>query len=134
MFSYIKRSDQNLLVLNTLLMLNIAFLPFPAALLGEYITSPDERRTALLVYSGTLVWGGVIYNLLWRYAAHGYRLIDREFEPQFVRRLTRRYLLGPTLYAIAFGLAFFGYGEASLLMCSFLALLYVLPGFTHRAS
>ncbi len=60
-------------------------------------------------------------------------LIDRKLDPQFGQRLTSRYLLGPTLYTLAFGLAVFGYSEASLLMCIFLTLLYVLPGFTHRA-
>ena len=35
-FHYIKRSDRNLLWLNILMMLFVVFIPFPAALLGQY--------------------------------------------------------------------------------------------------
>jgi uncharacterized membrane protein len=130
MFSFIRRADHGLVVLNTLLLLNVVTLPFCAALLAEYIHAPHERQTALLVYTGTLVWGGVVYNALWRYAAHRHRLLDAHADPQMVRMLSRRYLVGPALYLVAFGLAFLN-GVVSLAFCGFLALLYLLPGFTH---
>jgi uncharacterized membrane protein len=131
MFSYIQRADHTLVVLNTLLLLNVVTLPFCAALLGEYIGVSQERRTALLVYTGTLVVGGIIYNALWRYAAHRHRLLDPNIDPLLVRTLSIRYLFGPLLYSVAFVLAFLS-GVMSLIFCGFLALLYLLPGFTHQ--
>jgi len=131
MFSYIRRADHGLVVLNTLLMLNVVTLPFCAALLGASINASQERQTALLVYTGTLVWGSLIYNALWRYAVYRHRLIDPQADPRVVRTLSARYLLGPILYLVAFGLAFVN-GIASLAFCGFLAALYLLPGFTHH--
>lgn len=112
-------------------MLNIAFLPLPAALLGEYINHPAERQAAVLVYSGTLAVGGVLDYLLWRHAARDHRLLAPGLDPVSIRRLTRRYQLGPTLYSLAFILAFFR-GSIGLALCALRAVLYFLPGFTHR--
>ena len=52
-FTYIVRSDHVFLFLNVLLFLMcVAFIPFPTALLAEYIQS-EERTMAVAVYTGT---------------------------------------------------------------------------------
>lgn len=132
MFSYIKRADQMLIVLNLLLLLTVALIPFPAALLAQYIGHPHDQQVAVLVYSGTFALGGVAYNLLWRHAARGHRLLDRDLSPRAVHTLTRRYLLGPALYGAAFLLGLWS-GAASITACIALAVLFVVPGFAHRA-
>ncbi len=43
MFSYIKRSNHALIVLNFLLLLSIVVLPFVAALLALYIGTPEQQ-------------------------------------------------------------------------------------------
>jgi len=131
MFGFIRRADTTLVVLNTLLLLNIAVLPFCAALLAASVTRAHERQAALLVYTGALALGGVVYNALWWYAAHERRLIVARLSPHTVRILTRNYLLGPTLYTVAFALAFVN-GLISLALCVALILLYLTPGFVHR--
>jgi uncharacterized membrane protein len=40
-FKYIKRSDHILLTLNTFFLMCVSFIPFPTALLAEYIREPD---------------------------------------------------------------------------------------------
>jgi uncharacterized membrane protein len=130
MFIFIRRADHALVVLNTLLLLNVVTLPFCAALLGEYIDVPRERQTALIIYTGALVVGGIFYNALWRHAAHDHRLLHPDIDPQLIRRLSGRYLMGPILYTVALGLAFLN-GIASLVACWVLALLYLLPSFAH---
>jgi uncharacterized membrane protein len=130
MFSFIRRTDHTLVILNTLLLLNVATLPFCAALLAEYIDTPHERQVALIVYTGTLVVGGIIYNALWRHAARDHRLLIPDLDPRTVRSMSARYLLGPILYAVALGIAFVN-SIASLVACAALAAAYLIPGFTH---
>ncbi len=45
LFHYIKRADRNLFLLNILFLLCIAFLPFPAAILGEFY----EYQTSIVL-------------------------------------------------------------------------------------
>ncbi|MFL5800940.1 MAG: TMEM175 family protein [Roseiflexaceae bacterium] len=125
LFTLIKRSDQMLLVLNSLLLLGITFVPFPTALLSEYIGEPDQQIAAL-VYSGTFVLTAICFNLLWRYASHKNRLLDPRSDPLAVHAISRQYAFGPLLYLVAFGLAFVS-GVASLALNLLLALFFALP-------
>src|SRR3569833_2292181 len=79
-FTYIVRSDHVLLFLNILFLMCVAFIPFPTALLAEYIES-GESTTAVAVYSGTLAVTASFFTLLWIYAANGYRLVSRALDP-----------------------------------------------------
>jgi uncharacterized membrane protein len=106
MFQYIRRLDHGLVVLNTLLLLCVAVLPFTAALLAEYVRgTPEEQRLAALVYSGTLVVGGVAFNSVWWHALRTQLTESAEATAQ-LRALGRFWLLGPVLYAVAFAVAF----------------------------
>ncbi len=128
LFNLIKRSDNTLMMLNLLLLLVIVFIPFPTALVAQYITNPSQHLAAL-VYSGTNILLAVCFNLLWGYAAHENRLLDKRADPQAVRGITRQYLAGPLLYGITFGLAWVSV-PASLAMIILLAVFFALPGRT----
>ena len=131
MFSYIKRSNHFLIILNLLLLLSVVVIAFTAALLGHYLGTAGQQA-AVMVYSGVLVIGGIFYNLLWWYASQNYRLIDRMLPPEVVRRVTRRYVFGPILYTLAFALSFFWNGTPGLILCILLALIYLLPTVADR--
>lgn len=124
-FSFIERSDHILLFLNTLFLMCVAFIPFPTALLAEYIET-DEQTIAVAVYSGTLAVTAVFFTLLWLYAATNHRLVSRGLDPASLRAMTRRYVAGMFLYIFAFALAFVS-PVASLALIMILALLFVLP-------
>jgi len=80
----------------------VAFIPFPTALLADYLSGTEEHRsTAVAVYSGTLAVTAVFFTLLWLYVAGNYRLVDRSVDPSLLRAMTRRYLLGTLLYILA---------------------------------
>lgn len=130
-FSYIKRSNHFLIILNLLLLLSIVVVAFTAALLGHYIGTAGQQA-AVMIYSGVLVIGGIFYNLLWWYASRNYHLIDRTLQPEVVRRVTRRYIFGPVLYALAFGLSFIWNGTPGLVLCILLAIIYLLPTVADR--
>ena len=124
-FRVIARSDYVFLFLNILFLMCVAFIPFPTALLSEFVGTP-ERTTAVAVYAGTLAVTAVFFTALWLYAAGGYRLVDRSVEPGPLRAMTRRYVLGCLLYLLAFALVFVSVA-ASLALIVALALVFVLP-------
>jgi uncharacterized membrane protein len=124
-FTYIVRSDHVFLFLNILFLMCVAFIPFPTALLAEYIQS-EERTMAVAVYTGTLAVTAVFFTLLWHYAANGHRLVDRNIDPSRLRAMTWRYVAGMVLYAITFALTFVNV-VLSLALVVGLALLFVLP-------
>ena len=131
-FRFIERSDHGLLFLNILFLMCVAFIPFPTALLAEYLERSDsERETAGVIYAGTLAVTAVFFTLLWLYAAAN-RLVDRSLDPSLVRAMTRRYLLGTVAYLLVFLLAFVNVA-ASLILIVILALLFVLPEPGDRA-
>ena len=124
-FRYIARTDHYLVLSNILFLLCVGFLPFPTALLTEYLGHAGER-TAGIVYSGWFFVTALAYNLLWRYPSHGQRLIAADADLRVVASITRRFNLGPPSYLLAFVLSFFS-TIASLVLLLLLALLSVLP-------
>ena len=127
-FRFIARSDHLLLFLNILFLMCVAFIPFPTALLADYLLSPVAERTTTVgaVYAGTLAVTAVFFTLLWLYAAANYRLVNRNLDPSLLRAMTRRYVFGMVAYLVAFALAFVNVA-ASLILIVVLALLFVLP-------
>jgi len=125
MFTHIRRSDHTLLVLNGLLLLGITFVTFPTALVAEYIQHRDAR-TAALVYSGTFVVIAIVWNLLWRYASNGHRLLRHDVDRRTVETITKTYSWAPPMYLISFALAFVSaLGSLSLVLA--MAVFFALP-------
>jgi uncharacterized membrane protein len=102
----ISHVNRPFLVINTLFLMIVAFIPFPTHLLSEYILKPEAARAAAVVYgiTGTLV--AVSFNVLWRYAAGGRRLLRANASARTVDGISRSYLPGPFLYAAATVVAF----------------------------
>jgi uncharacterized membrane protein len=84
--------------------MDITLIPFVTALLAEYLGHPGERAAA--VYSAACLLMAVFFNLLWRRAADGGRLLADDRDPHKVRRITEQYRFGPLLYGAALALAF----------------------------
>jgi uncharacterized membrane protein len=126
MFVLIQRTDRYFLQLSVLFLMFIAFLPFPTAVLAEYLPEAKGRQVAVAAYSASFVCIAVAYNALWWYAAHNGRLLDSNADREAVRTISRRYLLGPMAYGISFLLAFIN-PWASLAMHGLLVGFYILP-------
>lgn len=124
-FKHIARTDHYLILINSLFLLCIGFLPFPTALLSRFLGHPAEGA-AIVVYSGFFLATALSYFLLWWYPSRGGRLIEPGANPRTVRTITSRFRLGPPSYLIAFALAFVS-TTASLLVLLGVALLYLLP-------
>ena len=124
-FRFIARTDHYLILTNLLFLFFVAAIPFPTALMADYL-GHEAERVGVIVYSGWFLLTALSYNLLWRYASTGSRLLDPDADPAAVSAITRRFNLGPPAYGAAFLLAFVNIW-ASLAVLLFLALLYVLP-------
>jgi uncharacterized membrane protein len=124
-FRYISRTDHYLILTNLLFLFFLATVPFPTALMADYLGHPAER-VGVIVYSGWFLLTALSYNLLWRYASTGNRLIDPRADPAGVATVSSRFNLGPPSYLLAFILAFVN-SAACLALIFGLALLYVLP-------
>ena len=100
------RADKTLLFLNTLLLLTIAFLPFPTRLVAEYLQK-DGEQAAVYAYDATFCVMAVIYNIWWRYASTGRRLIADGVPESRIRAITRAFNPGAPTYALIFLVAVF---------------------------
>lgn len=131
LFTHIKRADTTLMALNLVLLLVIVFVPFPTALIAQYIVHPNQHLAAL-VYSGTFLLMAICFNLLWRYASYKNRLLGKSADQQEVQAISRQYRWGPLLYLITFGLAWL-YVPASIALNLLFALYFALPGRKPRS-
>ena len=62
MFERIATVDRRLLFLNLLLLLGIAFLPFPTSLLAQYIREGGQNASiSAAIYSGTMCLIGIVF-------------------------------------------------------------------------
>jgi TMEM175 potassium channel family protein len=100
LFRLVRRSDQGLLLANTLLLGGIAFLPFPTGVLATHW----EDEAALLLYGGTLTGIALLYNLTWHYARLRGLLVPG-LPAAVIRRVSLGYLAGPLAYGAAMLLA-----------------------------
>lgn len=125
LFNEIRRCDHWFLVINGLLLMVVSVVPFPTALLAEYIRQPDAKLAAA-IYSGVYVLIALLFNLLWRYASANDRLLRHNKDLHFIANINRQYAFGPLLYLIAFVLAFLNV-TASVGMCLLLAIFFALP-------
>ena len=104
--SLIARTDRTMLFINNLLLLTVAFLPFPTKLVGDNLRGGDEQAAAL-AYAGTLVAMAILHQFWWQYARRNRRLIDDETPDSALRAVDRAYWPGVPMYAAVFVVAFF---------------------------
>src|SRR5438067_6930172 len=101
----IGRVDRPFLFVNTLLLLVVAFIPFPTKLVAEFLQKPGEQ-SAVFAYAATLLAMAVLYNLWWRYARGNRRLIGDDVADSRLRAVDRAFVPGVPSYAIVLAVAF----------------------------
>ena len=101
MFGHIVRADHRRLLLNTIHLMFIAFIPFPTAVLANAFHTATNEPLATSFYSGVLTVIGVLVTIMWYYAAHGHRLISDNISLDEAKRHGLRFLIGPDCYGVA---------------------------------
>lgn len=125
-FRLISRATHVLIVANLLLLLMVAFLPFPTKVLAEHLrhTGPDQR-TAALFYSGTFILIAIAFQVLWQTAGRGYRLIAPGLKSA-ADEITKSYRWGVPAYSLSTLLALVSV-PASVAFVGAMALYWLVP-------
>jgi len=122
-FRHFARVDRPLLLLNIVLLLLIAFVPFPTRVAAEFIRSGDNRREAALLYGITMTITAVCFFAVWIYGSR--RLLLAGTDMREVTGITRSYLPGAPMYGTATLLALAS-GTASLILFAAIAIFYAI--------
>ena len=122
-FRHFERVDRPLLLLNILLLMLIAFVPFPTRVVAEFLRSEDNRREAALLYGITMTITAICFFATWFYGKT--RLLRPDADRREVSGITRSYLPGAPTYAVATLTAFVS-ATASLILFAAIAVFYAL--------
>jgi len=102
-FRLIARDDAALMWLNLLLLMFVAFLPFPTAVLGQHAGSP----AAAVLYATSVVLASVASAAYWWYASGRGGLLRPDVARAQVRAMRARSLSGPVFFALTLPIAVF---------------------------
>ncbi len=124
-FRMFVRTDHYFLMLNVFFLMAIAFLPFPTAVLGEYLDDDPQRQTAVAFYIVGLALPATAWLFIWLYARWD-NLIDEALHPDYVRFLTLQYVGSFAVYFVALLIALWQ-PYVGLAISAGLTALYLLP-------
>jgi uncharacterized membrane protein len=122
-FRQFARVDRPLLLLNVLLLMLIAFVPFPTRIVADHARSASDREAAALLYGSTMTITAILFFSVWFYGSR--RLLRPDADRREVTGITRSYLPGAPTYAIATLVALVS-STASLIMFGAIALFYTV--------
>ncbi|HKX18443.1 MAG TPA: TMEM175 family protein [bacterium] len=91
-------SSKAFLYANGLLLLTITFIPFPTAVLAEYVTTP-QANIAVMFYSAAFLAVSVGFNVCWLSVFRPIRLLSPHAGRAAVKRDTIQMLSGLPAYA-----------------------------------
>lgn len=123
-FRDIRGYDRNLIWLNFLFLMFVAFLPFPTALLSEY----GNNQLPVAIYAGTLALGRLLLTAIYWYATSGNRFVAAA-DPTTVRFFVVRGLTIPLIFLLSIAVSFLDVGAA---VGSWLLLMAVDAVVLHR--
>jgi uncharacterized membrane protein len=110
-FRLIGRYDAVLVWLNLLLLMSVAFLPFPTAVLGAHIGS----AAAAVLYAAAVLLAGAASAAYWWYASGRGGLLRPDVGRARARALRARGLSGPVFFALTLPVAAFAPYVAEIL-------------------
>jgi uncharacterized membrane protein len=128
MFHEVEKVEHTTLTLNLLLLLVVAFIPYPTGVIGRY----GALRSGVVLYGATFTAGGLAFSALW-FDIRRKRLSRKRDDDARIRSTTVRNLIGPVIYPLATALAFLA-PKTSLGIFFGLAAFYFLPGLQQRGN
>jgi len=120
------RVDRRFLYLNLLLLIAVGIVPFPTALVDQYILSEHGATAALVVYGLGAVLIALAFTGIFLYATHDHRLVGDKAAARAIRAEGRLFPIGLGAYTLGIALAFVA-PIASLVVYGLTALFYAFP-------
>jgi len=99
-FQLFRRLDHFFLMFNVLFLMCISFLPFPTAVLADYLDNSDQRGDAVTFYCFGLLLPATAWLALWTYGRWRDLLADG-LDPAYVRFATWQYIGSSGVYILA---------------------------------
>jgi uncharacterized membrane protein len=131
-FTVIRGTTYGFLFVNILLLMPIAFLPYPTAVFAQHFNDAGGRFAATMLYAGTMALISVLYGVLWGYAASHGLVAPEAFTSRAMRRRSELvYRLAPFIY-LAGGLASVIHPAVSLAVFIALAIYWIYPAAATR--
>jgi uncharacterized membrane protein len=131
LFGYLRRYDAGLLWLNVVSLLTVAFMPFPAALLGAQSTARD--RFPVVFYAASLTVASACLTSTWVYALRR-RLVDESLDHRQVAEFTLRAVTTTAIFMLSIGAAFLGLLAAVIIWVALPPLVRIVAARHYRAS
>lgn len=132
MFQHIKRSDHTFLLINVLFLMWVASIPFPTALLAEYLGT-SQVNTAMAIYAGSFIVGSLLFQLVWQYATYHDRLLGGRIDRRAIVSTNRSFAVGWLVYLIDFAVSLVN-GSVGLILFIIFALFYAIAPYFDRSS
>jgi uncharacterized membrane protein len=92
MFDHIRVADRAVLLLNTVLLMVVAFLPFATSVLADALRDGEDQRTAVVFYALAFDVTALTFNGVWQYARR-HRLLGEALSPAGATAIGRRFEL-----------------------------------------
>jgi uncharacterized membrane protein len=129
LFGHLATVDRTLVFLNLLLLMVVAALPWPTALLAEHLRNTDDAKIGGVIYSGLMMVHALIYGAIWWHVTRRGHLFKPEVATEAARATRLRFNLGSLVYPATIGLALIS-PWAMLIVHGLLAVYYA---FNHLA-
>jgi len=104
-FRRLQSANPAVMRLNLLVLMGVAFLPFPTGLMAKAIRDTNAERAAVVFYGVTLLVISVLLRVLWDAIVRNPELLDPSVSTQEVKPIRRAALPNIGFYAAAIALA-----------------------------
>jgi uncharacterized membrane protein len=125
LFDRVETVTRPLLFLNIFLLMSVAALPFPTALLAEYLRQPDNSHIAAAVYGINMTVISFSFSLLWVHLSRHDDLMVAGTDAEHATAALRGGLIGGVVYAATILLAFVS-AQACLVVWALLAVYFMV--------
>jgi uncharacterized membrane protein len=122
----VKRANRQLLVINLLLLMTVAFVPFPTAVMARYLREADDQSVAVSFYSLALLAIDIAFFAHWFYGSRAGLWVREPTRPEF-RGMLLRNGTGAVSHAAAAGVAFAN-AYVGLAICALSGVHFLRPG------
>jgi TMEM175 potassium channel family protein len=105
-FRRVQYANRRVMNINLLLLMAVAFLPFPTGLVAQAIRSSSAERAAVIFYGASLLVISLLYSALWRAVASDRSLLKTEVSGKEVDAIAKATTPSLAFYAVVIVLAF----------------------------
>ena len=123
----LREIDSSIMVVNLVLLMTIAVLPFATSLMATYLTQSHGEHLAAAVYAGAFLAMSLAFSLFnWQVLLRRPHLLHDQLPAERRRQILRTLVSGLVPYALAVAVAPLS-AYASLAICGAVAIFYALP-------